>query len=565
VRRALRLPAGRDRRLDLLAIALIAIVATGLRAFLAIRHPGPIVYQDEWAYFRVGAWLAGEGANPSAAYYPGYPLVLVPAFLLSGSGFGAFDLAVVTNLLLVPVAVVLATMTVRRIAPQAPRGVLVAAVGAFALYPPLVIYSGLTWSENTLPLLILAAALACGFALRRGGRAWVAPALPAGAAFLTHPRGLACAMALLLIVVGLLVVRSIRWSEAVIAIVATGVALGLAAVIVKSASHAGSHYRPENMSPMRLVHDPRSGLAALSGIVLYAVVSSVGLVVVGLVSAVSGSVRIAKRDRSPGAVISVYLGLCCLGLLAFTTLASSAGLTVRGDYLVYGRYGEPGYAAMLVTGIAWLGTGSIRRVLAMGAAAVVGLVAAFGLVQLAPAGSLRLPVNYVNVLSLVVYMVRVGGLRPYAIVAWSLVAMLVLAGAFAAVRKTAWLVPLLIGLAFVGSTRSAVRHWLTLVTARSTAVRVIPRTVGDLDRAPGGVPCVAFHTADQSGSPGWRIEYFTGVHVQPVATEAEAAAACNGIWMLPPGEAATIGTVVDTEPDGQLVVSNPAYLRQLGR
>ena len=173
-------------------------------------------------------------------------------------------------------------------------------------------------------------------------------------------------------------------------------------------------------------------------------------------------------------MINVYLGLCCLGLIAFSTLSASAGLSIRGDYLIYGRYGEPGYAVMLVTGIAWLGSGSRRRVLALGAAPLVAAAGAFGLMQLAPAGSLRLPVNYVNVLSLVVYLVRVGGLRPYAIVAWSLPVMLALMVAFAAVRRAAWLVPLVVVLVFVGTVRSAVRHWLNLVTAQSAAVRADP-------------------------------------------------------------------------------------------
>jgi hypothetical protein len=137
--------------------------------------------------------------------------------------------------------------------------------------------------------------------------------------------------------------------------------------------------------------------------------------------------------------------------------------------------------------------------------------------------------------------------------------------AFVAVRRTAWLVPLVVALVFVGTVRSAVRHWLTLVTAQSAAVRVIPQVIDGLAAESDGLRCVAFHTTDLSGVPGWRVKYFTGIPVRPAATEAEAAAACNGVWLVPKGEAATLGTIIDTAPDERLVVSNPAYLRELGR
>src|SRR4051812_6162808 len=153
---------------DWLLVLGIAGAATLIRAAIALGHASPIVYEDEFAYFRLASWFADQGANPHLAYYPGYALVLAPAFLLSDDGFGAYRVAIVENVLLCPLGVLLAFATVRRIAPAAPRGVLAAARVAFALSPPLVIYAGLTWSENALPLLLIASALAVAWAFDRG-------------------------------------------------------------------------------------------------------------------------------------------------------------------------------------------------------------------------------------------------------------------------------------------------------------------------------------------------------------------------------------------------------------
>ena len=104
----------------------------------------------------------------------------------------------------------------------------------------------------------------------------------------------------------------------------------------------------------------------------------------------------SRRERTPGDVLLVFLGLCCLGLMGFSTLTTAAGLAPRADYLVYGRYGEPGYAALMVAAIGWLAAGSRRRLWALGAAPLVAAVAAVVLGQLAPAGSLEQPANFAN-------------------------------------------------------------------------------------------------------------------------------------------------------------------------
>ena len=521
---------------------------------IALGHASPIVYEDEFAYFRLASWFADQGANPHLAYYPGYALVLAPAFLLSDDGFGAYRVAIIENVLLCPAGLLLAFATVRRIAPAASRGVLAAALAAFALYPPLVIYAGLTWSENALPLLVLGSALAVGWAFDRGGLAWIVPGVVAGATFLTHPRGLACVIALVAIVLVAAGVRLVTWRDAGIALASAGASLVLVLLIVRAVSPPGDHYRAETVSPLRFVEHPRDCLVALAGAVFYALLSTFGLALAGLAAGAVALLRIVRRGGTSGDLVAVFLALACLGLLMFSTLAASNGIGLRADYLVYGRYGEPGYAALIVSGLVWLAVGPTRRLIVLGVAAVVAGACAVFLVQISPAGALAGPANFVNILGIVVLIVRAGGLRPEALVLWSLPVLAVLALAIGPARRWQWVLPCVVALVFGGATSYAVRYWLRPVTVPSSALRRIPERVADLAAALPGLHCVAFHTTDQSGLPSWRVTYFTGIPVDPAPTQPAAAAACGGVLIVPLDERPLAGTVIEAGPDGRLVV-----------
>ena len=92
------------------------------------------------------------------------------------------------------------------------------------------------------------------------------------------------------------------------------------------------------------------------------------------------------------------------------------------------------------------------------------------------------------------------------------------------------------------------------MTVPSSALRRIPERVADLAGAPPGLRCVAFHTADQSGLPSWRVTYFTGIPVDPAPTQPAAATVCGGVLILPLDEQPVAGTVVEAGLDGRLVV-----------
>ena len=133
-----------------------------------------------------------------------------------------------------------------------------------------------------MPLLLLASALAVAWAFDRGGLAWIAPGVVAAATLLTHPRGLACVIALVVIVLVAAGVGLVTWRDAGIALVAVGATLVLALLLIRAVSPPGDHYRAETVSPLRFVQHPRDCLVALAGAVFYALLSTFGLALAGL-------------------------------------------------------------------------------------------------------------------------------------------------------------------------------------------------------------------------------------------------------------------------------------------
>jgi hypothetical protein len=221
---------------------------------------------------------------------------------------------------------------------------------------------------------------------------------------------------------------------------------------------------------------------------------------------------------------------------------------------VYGRYGDPGYAALMVVGIAWLATGSRQRLLSFAVAGAAAVVAAVVVEGAAAPGVLQGPANFVNVLGLLPELVRAGGLEPVRIALWSLPAMALLALATLSPRYRGIALPVVVVAVFGVATTYAVRYWLRPATANAVALRAVPEAVADLaGRRP--VPCIGYVAPGVTGGLAWRVTYFTGVAVRPVPTAAAARAACDGLTMVPAGAPAPAGTPVAAGPDGLLVAT----------
>ncbi len=185
---------------------LVVFVAGYLvHAALALVMRVPIVMYDEYGYFATARRLAGEGQATHLRYFPGYAFALIPAFLVTPSSDAAYHVSLlVINGLLGALTTLLVWQLVRVLAPELSRRVRLLATLAVAVYPSWLLYTDLTWSENLIVPIGIALVLLAG-RLARGAPAWVALAygVLAGAAYLTHPRGLAMTGAA--VVVGLVV------------------------------------------------------------------------------------------------------------------------------------------------------------------------------------------------------------------------------------------------------------------------------------------------------------------------------------------------------------------------
>ena len=93
----------------------------------------------------------------------------------------------------------------------------------------------------------------------------------------------------------------------------------------------------------------------------------------------------------------------------------------------------------------------------LAAAAVVAGACAVFLVHVSPAGALAGPANFVNILGIVALIVRAGGLRPQALVLWSLPLFACSGSRIGSVRRWQWAPPCVVALLFGGATSYAFR------------------------------------------------------------------------------------------------------------
>jgi hypothetical protein len=127
----------------------LAVLSTAIRAVLGVRVHAPTVFSDELGYMKLAQSIGRTGRiavldNEGLSFSPLYPLVLSPIYALGASVPTAYDLAKVVNAALMSAAVfpiygIARLVLTRRLA------LLAALLSTLA---PLMIYSGLTVSEN---------------------------------------------------------------------------------------------------------------------------------------------------------------------------------------------------------------------------------------------------------------------------------------------------------------------------------------------------------------------------------------------------------------------------------
>ena len=337
----------------------LAVFVAGylVHAALALVMRVPIVMYDEYGYFATARRLVGEGQATHLRYHPGYAFVLMPAFLVTSSSDGAYEVSLlVVNGLLGALTTLLVWHLVRVFAPAASRRVRLLATLAVAVYPSWLLYTDLTWSENLLVPIGAALVLLAG-RLARGAPPWlvVGYGLLAGSAYLSHPRGLALTGSA--VVVGLVVLSPAgRLLRAGLLVVSAATITVLTPAVTRWTTDSAG-WKSQSFLQGFGVGDVPHLLAAIGGQLFYLAAATYGLAPLGLYALVC----LVRRDgvRSEA------------GAVALAALAAAAGMLLvsgifwhdlfRSDQTIYGRYNEATLAPILVAGVLALVTVPLDR------------------------------------------------------------------------------------------------------------------------------------------------------------------------------------------------------------
>lgn len=159
--------------------------------WVATSVPGPLLAADDLAYLSMGRTLAGKGAAPLAAQPPYgflYSLLLSPGWLIGLNEPSMLRWARVINALLGALLLPALYLLVRRVL-DTDRATAILAAVAGSILPAGFLTASIAWTENLIPLLLVAALL--GLAHFRDQPSRLSAAMTFVAAILlyaTHPR-----------------------------------------------------------------------------------------------------------------------------------------------------------------------------------------------------------------------------------------------------------------------------------------------------------------------------------------------------------------------------------------
>lgn len=383
-----------------------------VHAALALVMRVPIVMYDEYGYFATARHLLGEGQPTHLRYHPGYAFVLMPAFLVTTSSDGAYEVSLlVINGLLGALTTLLIWQLVRLLAPQAPRRLRLFATFAVAVYPSWLLYTDLTWSENLLVPIGAALVLLAG-RLARGASPWVALGcgVLAGCAYLSHPRGLALTGSAVL--VGLVVLSPAgRLLRAALLVVSAGAIAAVTPAVTRWTTDSAG-WKSQSFLQGFGIGDVPHLFAAIGGHLFYLAAATYGLAPLGVYALVCLVRREGVRSER--------------GAVALAALAAATGMLFvsgifwhdpfRSDQMIYGRYNEATLIPILVAGVVTLATEKLDRRRIMVMLAPIALL--WAVPQLVWDAALRAnePVNF-NILGVAPVVALGTGVQPLVIAA----------------------------------------------------------------------------------------------------------------------------------------------------
>lgn len=470
-----------------------------LHLVLALRLPGPILYEDSLGYLAIARHLAGWGPRALLScpsfYHFGYSLLLAPLYPLLDSSWKVFRAALVLDSLLASLQVIVLYALARGLFGLRRSLALMAALAA-ALYPSWLLQSSFAWTESLFALVFSGYILLAFQAVRRGGAGWLAAFAFAGSfLYAIHPRGLG--------IVAVTVLFLLVWgarrrfglgataASLLVALGTFGATRHLNHIIVDSV-WAAPPSAAEGLFLGWLL-DPAvwTGVLPLraAGQLWYLLAATLGVFALGAWELSRRAARPPAGEEAAGTEAARVILLAMAAVLA-------ASITVmvpaeRSDHFLYGRYNEALLGPFLVAGMAMIATGPRWTVLlrwagAMALCAVLGAA----LPRLLPAEGLAHPPMVLNVLGVLVWNPPnyLGMLRSTlgAGVAAGVLALLALASRRAAVLGLAGFFTVSAVLVENRLLLPFCRYWRGIVTLQDTLRPLAPAAVSyERSRIPG--------------------------------------------------------------------------------
>ena len=328
-----------------MATAGVVVVVATAHLVLSAPLPGPSLLWDGTAYLSVARWLAGE-ATPYLGhlghYSVGYPLLLVPVVWATSSLDGLFDGARLVNAAAIASTVpALALLGERLGGLRRTAALAIAAVAA--LLPAVAVQSGFEWAESVFAASVVWSAVAAlAWAERPTNARAVVLALASAGCYLVHPRGLAVAVATLVV----LAVGRQRVAGAAVLVAALAGAWLLNRWAVDTLWNPA--VQDQSASLVRTITTPSRWDDAArrgAGQLWYGVVATVGLAAFGALRLVTLARQRPLRGRTLAA------GWIVVGVVAtFGVAVTKLAAVDRPDQLVYGRYLDPWLVVLTVLG-----------------------------------------------------------------------------------------------------------------------------------------------------------------------------------------------------------------------
>ena len=507
--------APKRHRIWLLGVLLVAALAA-VHLLLGWPMRGPIIQPDELGYIANAHFFTRGGLKPIVQYYPGFSLLLLPAWLFTKDPLQVWRYAIVVNALLAAGAGVLTWMLCGRLAPNLHGRRRLLVVGAVSLYPAFLLYSNLALSECLFVVLFGLVVLLAGRAFSGAHSGWWAGlGVATGALPLVHPRGYAVVAA-----VGVMAIVALRpWRgearatklSSLLNLAAGGtLGLGVTELLVK-ATHGATLtgfavYQPEGIVSRSLTAAGAMSLVwELAGQFFYLSLATLGLLPLGLFFGLRALHAMVKgKDQTAATAARAFAAVAFLGVWVLSSMFMNLG--DRTDKLIYGRYNEGVIAPLLVIALAEVlaparrrrfssRAFAARRWLVIGALSigVSGAALAYG----RSAAELHEPFNAVNTLGLFTLLHHYAGVIDvfaFAAVGFAVVAVLAIAS---------WKAPVVVVVAiagiFLATSLQAQTTYLVPGTQARAEQTVIATTLARASNELGiNAPCIGYDPTDST-------------------------------------------------------------------